>query len=124
MGAKKVASTTVKTKKPSVAKAIRDKQTRIQILQTLSANTGLSKTQVESVFSNLSDLIEGHMKPRGSGEFTIPMTGVKLRRVKKKSTKPRTMTSPLTGQEVVIPAKPARSAIKLTALKVLKDTVA
>jgi nucleoid DNA-binding protein len=99
------------------------KQTRIEILRSLSDTTGLSKVQVETVFSVLTDMIVSHMRKKGSGEFTIPMTGIKIRRVKKKATKPRKMVSPLTGQEVTIAGKPARHAVKISALKVLKAAV-
>ena len=63
------------------------------------------------------------MQKRGSGEFTVPVLGIKVRRVKKKATKPRKMISPLTGQEALVPGKPLRMAIKLTALKPLKMSV-
>ncbi len=101
----------------------REKQTRIEILRMLAENTGLAKVQVESVFSELTNLLQSHMRKKGSGEFTIPMAGIKVRRVKKKPTKARTMVSPLTGQEVTIEGKPARMAVKLTALKPLKLAV-
>ena len=113
-------SAPLKKKKTIISK---DKQTRAQILNQLSEVTNLSKVQVESVFEELNKLIASHMHPRGSGEFTIPMSGIKIRRVRKKATKARNMVSPLTGQEVTIASKPARNVIKLSALKVLKDTV-
>lgn len=102
----------------------REKQTRIEILRNISDLTGLSKTQVETVFDSLSELIQSHMRKRGSGEFTIPMAGIKIRRLKKKPTKSRNMVSPLTGQEVYIPGKPARHIVKISPLKVLKTAVA
>ena len=77
----------------------------------------------EEVFNQLNILIEGHLRKRGSGEITIPKTGIKLRRIKKKATKARVMFSPLTGQEVKLNAKPARLSVKLTALKFLKEVV-
>lgn len=116
----------VKVKKEKVAtKAAvhKDKQTRVEILQTLAEQTNLTRVQVESLFDAMNKVIAGHMKKRGSGEFTIPKTGIKLRRVKKKATKARRMVSPLTGQEVTIAAKPARYAVKLTALKTLKEMI-
>lgn len=115
-----------KAKKSNITKQNqgREKQTRIDILRTLADTTGLSKNQIETVFNSLTELIVSHMRKRGSGEFTIPMTGVKIRRIKKKATKSRNMVSPLTGQEVEIPGKPARHAIKISALKVLKGAVA
>lgn len=105
---------------PALQKA---KQTRIEILQSLAEQTNLTRTQVESLFDAMNKVIAGHMKKRGSGEFTIPKTGIKLRRIKKKATKERRMVSPLTGQEVTIAAKPARYAVKLTALKTLKEMI-
>lgn len=101
----------------------REKQTRVEILRSIADNTGLTKTQIEKVFDSLTEHLIAHMRKKGSGEFTIPMTGIKVRRVKKKATKPRNMVSPLTGQEVTIPGKPARQAIKISALKVLKTAV-
>lgn len=101
----------------------REKQTRLDILRAISNNTGLLKVQVESVFLELSELLNSHMHKRGSGEFTIPMTGIKVLRVKKRATRSRTMLSPLTGQEVFVPGKPGRLAIKLSALKPLKEAV-
>lgn len=117
--------TVKKSKKSSQKHSFgKEKQTRIEILRTLSDLTGLTKVQVESVFSSLTDMIVAHVRKRGSGEFIIPMTGIKVRRVKKKATKARRMVSPLTGQEVVIQGKPARHAVKISALKVLKTAVA
>lgn len=114
-----------KTKKSSQKTSFgKEKQTRIEILRALSEVTGLTKTQLESVFCALTDLIVAHIRKRGSGEFIIPMTGIKVRRVKKKATKARKMVSPLTGQEVVIQGKPVRHAVKISALKVLKTAVA
>jgi nucleoid DNA-binding protein len=114
----------VKKEKPAAKASVqKDKQTRIEIMQSLADQTNLNRTQIESVFDALNKSIEGHMKKRGSGEFTIPKTGIKLRRVKKKATKARRMISPLTGQEVTIAAKPARFAVKLTALKTLKEMI-
>ena len=46
-------------------------QTRIEILQSLAEQTNLTRVQVETVFDALNKSIEGHMKKRGSGEFTI-----------------------------------------------------
>jgi hypothetical protein len=114
----------VKVKKVAAKATVqKDKQTRIEILQSLAEQTTLTRVQVESVFDALNKVIEGHMKKRGSGEFTIPKTGIKLRRIKKKATKSRRMVSPLTGQEVTIAAKPARFTVKLSALKTLKEMI-
>ncbi len=104
-------------------KAITSKQTKTQIIAALAESTGLAKKDVALVFSKLGDMIEGHMKRRGSGEFTIPDTGVKIRRVKKPARKARMGRNPATGEAMKIAAKPASTVIRVTALKALKDTL-
>jgi len=104
-------------------KAIKDKQTRIEILQTLSDKTGLKRVEVEAVFTEMAKVIKAHMRKQGSGEVMLPKLGLKIRKVRRKATKQRTMVSPLTGKEVVIPPKPARDDIKLIALKGLKESL-
>lgn len=104
-------------------KAIKDKQSRVEVLQYISDATNLKRVEVQAVLVELAKLIKAHMKKGGSGSFTIPWAGIKLRKRKRKATKKRTMVSPLTGSEVTIPAKPSRDEVKLIALKVLKETV-
>jgi nucleoid DNA-binding protein len=104
-------------------KAITTKQTKTQIIAALADNTGLSKKDVGNVFAALGDMIEAHMKKRGSGEFTIPNTGVKIRRVKKPARKARMGRNPATGEEIKIAAKPASTVVRVSALKALKDTI-
>lgn len=115
--AKKAASTT-----PAV-KAIANKQTKTQIITAIAESTELSKKDVGAVFGTLGEMIEAHMKRRGSGEFTIPDTGVKIRRVKKPARKARMGRNPATGEEIKIAAKPASTVVRVTALKALKDKV-
>lgn len=104
-------------------KAIKDKQTRVEILQHISNVTGLKRVEVEAVFTEMAKLIKAHMKKQGSGEIMVPKLGLKIRKVRRKPTKKRVMVSPLTGKEVVIPPKPARDDIKLIALKGLKESL-
>ena len=101
----------------------KDKQTRVEILQAIAEKTGLKRVDVEAVFTEMAGLVKSHMKKRGSGEILVPKLGIKIRRVRRKPTKKRKMVSPLTGKEVVIPAKPARDDVKVLALKILKETV-
>ena len=111
--------------KPAAKKltAIRAKQTKAQIIQAIVDDTGMAKKDVTAVFGSLSDLIARHMKKTGSGEFQIPDTGVKIRRVKKPARKSRMGRNPATGEMIKIAAKPAQTAIRVTALKSLKDTI-
>ena len=99
------------------------KQTKTQIITAIAESTGLSKKDVAAVFGNLGDMITSHMKRRGSGEFTIPDTGVKIRRVKKPARKSRMGRNPATGEPMKIAAKPASTVVRVSALKALKDTI-
>ena len=109
--------------KAAPVKAITAKQTKSQIVAAIAETTGLSKKDVGAVFSTMAGMVEAHMKRNGSGEFTIPEVGVKIRRHKKPATKARKMISPFTGEQITVKAKPARNTVKLTAMKGLKETV-
>ena len=98
-------------------KAIAKKQTKTQIIAQLAENTGLTKKEVASVLEEMSTLAKRHIMKRGSGEFTIPDMGVKVRRVSRKA---RTARNPQTGEAVKVPAK---TVVKATPLKALKDVL-
>jgi nucleoid DNA-binding protein len=121
---KTAAKAAVKKAAPVALKTnpIGDKQTKSQILTNISEDTGLSRKEVAGVFAALSNLVQRHMKKKGSGEFSIPEVGVKIRRVQKPATKARKMISPFTGEEITVKAKPARQVVKVAALKSLKET--
>ncbi len=121
VAAKKAAS--AKTAAPAKPKSIANRQTKLQIIQAIADETGLNRKQVSDIFASLGTLIQRHMQRRGSGEFVIPDTGVKIRRVKKPARKARMGRNPATGEAIKIAAKPASTVIKVTALKALKDTL-
>ena len=108
---------------PVKLKAITTRHTKTQIIQHIAEEVGLTKKQIADVFSSLGTLIKRHMQRRGSGEISIPETGVKIRRVKKPARKSRMGRNPATGEAIKIPAKPASTVVKVSALKALKDTV-
>jgi nucleoid DNA-binding protein len=118
---KKVAAK--KAAAPAKLKSITTKQTKTQIIQAIAEETDLTRKQVAEVFGSLGNLIQRHMQKRGSGEFTIPETGVKVRRVRKPARKARMGRNPATGESIKIAAKPASTVVKVTALKALKETV-
>ena len=127
MAVKKKATKKKVAKKAAAAapavKAIANKQTKTQIIAAIAESTELSKKDVGAVFAKLGEMIESHMKRRGSGEFTIPDTGVKIRRVKKPARKARMGRNPATGEAMKIAAKPASTVVRVSALKALKDTL-
>jgi nucleoid DNA-binding protein len=105
-------------------KSIPDKQTKSQLLTSISEETGVSKKDINLVLDSLATHARRHLMNKGSGEFVVPNLGVKLRRVTKPPTKARKGRNPITGAEITIKAKPARKAIKAVALKALKDVLA
>jgi nucleoid DNA-binding protein len=119
---KKKATAQAETAKPKL-KSIAKRQTKLQVLQAIADDTGLGRKQVAAVFTSLGELMQSHMQKPGSGEFSIPDTGVKIRRVRKPATKARTGRNPATGEQITIAAKPAHNVVRLSALKALKDTL-
>lgn len=123
--AKKPAAKKAPAKKAAPSKAapaVTSKMTKTGILNEIAERTDLSKKQVDSVLTELETLIERHIKKRGAGEFTLPGL-LKIRSVKRPATKKRMGRNPATGEEIVIPAKPATTRVRVTPLKRLKEMV-
>ncbi len=112
-------------KAPAVSthKPITQKQSKSQIYSELALLANVSKTDAKNLVSAMKNLIERHVKPKGSGEFVLPDLGIKVRRVQKKASKARIGRNPLTGEEIQIAAKPARKSVKVSALKTLKALI-
>ena len=104
-------------------RAIRDKQTKSQILAALADETGLSKKEVQSVLSAAKGLAARHLVKNGSGEFTVPELGVKLKRAHKAARKAGMARNPFTGEMVHVDARPASLSVRATAMKAIKDVV-
>lgn len=125
--AKKVAAPKAAAKKAPVAKAapaavkpIAERQNKTQILQQIADATELNKKQVQAVLDELTNVIEGHIKKKGIGEFVLPGL-LKITTVKKPATKARKGINPFTGEEVTFKAKPASTSVKVRPLKKLKE---
>ena len=107
-----------KTKSAAPAKAL----TKSQILGELADATELTKKDVSAVFDALSELIGKNVGRRGPGVFNVPGL-MKVKVIRKASTKARKGINPFTGEETVFKAKPARNVVKILPLKGLKDMV-
>ncbi|HOY23592.1 MAG TPA: HU family DNA-binding protein [Cellvibrio sp.] len=105
---------------PAVVKPIAERQNKTQMLQQIADSTELSKKQVQSVLDELTNIIEGHVKKKGVGEFVFPGL-FKITCVKKPATKARKGINPFTGLEVTFKAKPASTTVKVRPLKKLKE---
>lgn len=105
---------------PKKVPTIKEKMTKTQILATLADDTGLTKKQVGDVLDSLETLIEGSIKKRAVGEFTLPGL-MKITTVKKPAVKARKGINPFTGEETMFKAKPASVAVKVRPLKKMKE---
>jgi len=116
----------VKKAAPTKAvKAISAGFTKSQLFAHISEDTGLARRDVAKVFDSLSDVIEGHIKSRGAGEFKLPGL-LKVKVNKKPATKARkNVPNPFRpGEFMDVAAKPARKVVKVLPLKALKDMAA
>ncbi|MCD8542654.1 MAG: HU family DNA-binding protein, partial [Gammaproteobacteria bacterium] len=87
-----------------------------QILAHIAESAELSKKQASNALDALVALIEGSVKTKGPGSFTLPGV-LKINIVKKPAKKARKGINPFTGEETMFKAKPAHNAIKIRALK-------
>lgn len=117
--AKKATKKVVTEKK---VKAISKPYNQSQIIDHLMDETGLSRKEVRSVIDGLKDIIQGHIKPRGAGEFTYPGL-LKIIRVNKPATKARPGRNPFTGEEIIIKARPKSKGVRVRPLAGLKKMV-
>lgn len=99
-------------KKPTVTKS--------ELVSDIAAATSLSKTQINSVFTALEDIVANSVK---SGKtVTIPNL-CKIYVHKKPASNARVMKSPATGEMINVSAKPAHKVIKVKAIKNLKEMI-
>ena len=105
--------------------AIKDAYTKTQLYAHISEDTGLVRKDVAKVFDSLGDVINGHIKSRGVGEFKVPGL-LKIKVNKKPATKARkNVPNPFRpGEFMDVAAKPARKVVKILPLKALKDMAA
>lgn len=101
-------------------KAITERYSKTDLLNHLTEATSLTRKDINAVLDELNNVIEGHIKKRGCGEFTIPGL-MKIVTVKKPATKARKGINPFTGEETTFKAKPASVAVKVRPLKKLKE---
>ncbi len=97
-------------------------KTKSQVYTELAAATDLSRKQVAGVFESLASMLKKDLSKKGPG--VVNLGGLmKIKVVDKPATKARMGKNPFTGEAMMIKAKPARRAVKVTALKSLKDLV-
>ncbi|ADV60902.1 histone family protein DNA-binding protein [Isosphaera pallida ATCC 43644] len=96
--------------------------TKNEVFGKLAESTQLTKKQVAAVFEQLEKMIIEELGPKGSQVFQIPNL-VKLSVTVRPATAEKMGRNPATGEPMKIAAKPARKAVKVRVLKMLKEAV-
>lgn len=97
-------------------------KTKSAIYQEVAEKTELTRKKVGEVFDAITALINAEVGKKGPGIFTLPGL-LKIKRVEKPATKARMGRNPLTGEAMMIKAKPKRTVVKALPLKALKEMV-
>lgn len=100
--------------------AVRERYSKTQIISELAANSDLTRKQVNTLLTELATLVERHVKKRSVGEFVLAGL-IKIHTVKRPAKKAYKGINPFTGEEITFKARPASVAVKVHALKGLKD---
>jgi nucleoid DNA-binding protein len=104
--------------KQGAAKAM----TKTEVLNAVAEKAGLSKKEVGKVMESLAEVVAGQLSKKGPGVFTLP--GLVKLKVRVKPAQPAGMKkNPFTGEMKMAPAKPASRAVRVTAVKKLKDAI-
>ena len=91
------------------------RMTQTEIINSLADATSLKKSDVKALFDALAKMAVKEVKK--NGEFTVPGFG----KLKKTHRKAREGRNPATGATIKIPA---RTTVKFTIGKAMKDSVA
>ena len=119
--AKKKKTTKKKASKKTAAAAAKAR-TKTQIYGEIADDTGLSRKEIAGVFDAMQGMVKKDLGRRGPGTFTVPGL-MKIRTHKKAAVKKRYGKNPFTGEMQWFKAKPAKTVVKFTALKNLKEMV-
>ena len=108
-----------KKKERQTLSPITAKLSKTQLLEVLSADSGLHKADIKRVLGALDRVIEASMGPQGVGQFMMPGL-LKMTAVRRPAVKARKGINPFTGEETWFKAKPPSTGVKIQPLKKLK----
>jgi nucleoid DNA-binding protein len=108
----------------SMAKAAAKKKppSKTEVFTSIAEKTELTKKQVTAVFEALSEEIARNLGKKGPGVFQIPNL-CKIVAVQKPALPKRQVRNPATGEMKWADPKPASIAVRVRALKKLKEMV-
>ena len=103
-------------------KSIKAKFTKTAMYTQIAEDTELSRKQVASVFESMEDIINGHIKKNGCGEFVLPgLLKIKTRKIPARKAKKNVPNPFRPGELMDVAAKPATIRVKILPLKKVKD---
>jgi len=104
--------------------AIKERETKSQILAAVAETTGLTKKQVGAVLEALAAEIKKSLGNKGPGVFAIPgLVKIEKKKVPARPAQKNVPNPFKPGETMDRPAKPASVKVKVRALKNLKDMV-
>ena len=96
--------------------------TKSELLSALAAKACIGKKETVLVLDALEEVMHAHLKKGGPEKFVLPgILKIVVKNVAAR--KARKGRNPLTGEEIMLKAKPASKKVKITALKNLKAAV-
>jgi nucleoid DNA-binding protein len=96
--------------------------TKTEVYSALSEKSGLTKKEIATVMDSLAEYIQSQLSKKGPGIFQLPGL-LKIKRHLKPKQAARQGINPKTKEPIQIAAKPARTVVKVLALKNLKEMV-
>ena len=105
--------------------AVKKPPTKTEVYASISESTGVAKKDVAAVFDALVDEIAKALSKKGSQAFTLPSLCKIVVQHKPAQPAKKGVPNPFKPGELMdVPARPATTRVKVTALKKLKDMVA
>ena len=100
------------------------KMTKSELLNAISADTDLTRRDVNAVLESMSSQIARSLGRRGPGMFTLPgLVKIEKRKVPARKARKGVPNPFRPGELMDVAAKPASTKIKVRALKALKDMI-
>ena len=88
--------------------------TKTQLLNELTERTGMAKKDVIAFLETIEAMIQENLSASGPGIFTLPGL-LKIAKKTRKKQPAKKGINPLTGESIMIAAKPERKVVKVTA---------
>ena len=108
-------------KKPKIESARGKPRSKSDTLATIAGQTDLTRKQVQSVFETMTNIMAADLKTVKM--FQVPGL-MKVVRIDKPATRERTVPNPFKpGEMMTVKAKPARTQLKIVALKAFKESL-